>query len=60
MSVPFALYVFDVYIELSDGKYDCQGNILDLGKKMSQSYRGDFYDESIFPFFCFDKLSVIS
>ena len=51
MSVRFALYVFDVYIDVFDGRYDCQGNMLDWGKKMSQIYRGELHDENIFAFF---------
>ena len=51
MGVWFALYVFDVYIDVFDGRYDCQGNMLDWGKKMSQIYRGELYDENIFAFF---------
>ena len=29
LSVRFALYVFDVYIDVFDGRYDCQENMLD-------------------------------
>ena len=34
-----------------DGWYDCQENMLDWGKKMSQIYRGELHDENIFAFF---------
>ena len=61
LSVRFALYIFDVYIDVFDGTYDCQGNMLHGGKKMSQIYRGKrlksieetekIYDENVFTFF---------
>ena len=61
LSVRFALYIFDVYIDVFDETYDCQGNILHGGKKMSQIYRGKrlksieetekIYDENVFAFF---------
>ena len=51
LSVRFALYVFDVYIDVFNGRYDCQGNMRDRGKKMSQIYRGELHVENIFAFF---------
>ena len=33
LSVRFALYVFDVYIDVFDGRHDCQGNMLDFMKR---------------------------
>ena len=50
MSVRFALYVFDMHIDVFDGRYDCQGNMLEV-KKMSQIYPGELHDENIFAFF---------
>ena len=51
MSVRFALYVFDVYIDVFDGRYDWQRNMLDWGKKMSQIDRGELHDGNAFAFF---------
>ena len=51
MSVRFALYVFYAYIDVFDGRYDCQGNMLDWDKKMSQIYWGELHDENVFAFF---------
>ena len=60
LSVLFALYVFDVYIDVFDVRHDCKGDMLDSGKKMSQIYRGKLHDEQVLAFFCFNELSVIS
>ena len=52
LSVRFALYVFDTYIDVFDGRHVYQGNMLDWGKKMSQIYRGELlHDEQVFGVF---------
>ena len=42
MIVRFALYVFNVYVDVFDGRHDCQGNMFDLGKKSHKSIKGNF------------------
>ena len=43
LSVWFDLYVFDIYIDVFDWRYDCQGNMLDWGKKKChKSFEGNF------------------
>ena len=39
LNVRFAFCVFDVYIDVFDGRYDCQGNMLGWGKKC---HKGNF------------------
>ena len=53
MSVRFALYVFDVYTDVFDGRYDStvRETCLIEVKKMSQIYRWELHDENIFAFF---------
>ena len=60
LSVRFALYVFDLYIDVFDGRHDYRGNMLDRGKNLSQIYRAELYVEKVLTFFVLNKLSVIS
>ena len=40
--VGFALYVFDLYIDVFDGNHGCKGNMLDAGKNCPRSIEGNF------------------
>ena len=46
MSVWFAVYIFDVKRDVFDGRNDCQGNMLDLGKKYHKSIERELYDDT--------------
>ena len=46
MSVRFALYVFDVYVDVFDGRYVYQGNMLDWVKKFNKSIEENFMIKS--------------
>ena len=50
MRVGFALYVFDLYIDVFDGSHGCKGNMLDTGKNCPRSIEGNFMMNK---FFCF-------
>ena len=54
-----SLCVFNVYIDLIDGRHECEGNMRHWGKKSLRSIKGNFMMNK-FSLFSFNKFSVIS
>ena len=48
--VGFALYVFDLYIDVFDGSHGCKGNMLDAGKNCHRSIEENFMMNKFFSF----------
>ena len=60
LSVRYALYVFDVYIDVFDVSRDCKGNMLDSGKRCNKSIERNFMMNTFLGFFCFNEFPFIS
>ena len=54
-----SLCVFNVYIDVIDGRHECEGNMRHWGKKSLRSIKGNFMMNK-FLLFSFNKFSVIS
>ena len=46
-SICSLFYVLDIYIDVFDGRHDCQGNVLDWGKKWRKSIEVNFINSII-------------
>ena len=60
LSVRYALYVFDVYIDVFDVSRDCKGNMLDSGKRCNKSIERNFKMNTFLGVFCFNEFPFIS